>query len=172
MKLEDALVIAERLKVDLARSCERIEIAGSIRRGKPEVKDIEIVAVPKDDLFEWSLALAVGDATFKKNGARYKQIILPEGINLDFFLVRPPAQWGVIFLLRTGPAEFSQRAVTQRSKGGLLPSDCKCQDGQIWRGDKVIPMPEEEDFLRLLGLEGFEPGGAWSMEGGGWRVKR
>ena len=28
--------------------CERIEIAGSLRRGKPEVHDIEIVAEPKD----------------------------------------------------------------------------------------------------------------------------
>lgn len=27
--------------------CEKVRVAGSIRRGKPEVKDIELVAIPK-----------------------------------------------------------------------------------------------------------------------------
>ncbi len=47
MKLDKALEIAERTKKLLAPYCERIEIAGSIRRKKPEVKDIELVAIPK-----------------------------------------------------------------------------------------------------------------------------
>lgn len=47
MKYEDAILIAERVKAELEPHCERIEIAGSIRRKKPEVKDIEIVAIPK-----------------------------------------------------------------------------------------------------------------------------
>ena len=46
MKYEEALKIAEEVKALLAPHCLRIEIAGSIRRKKPEVKDIEIVAYP------------------------------------------------------------------------------------------------------------------------------
>jgi len=42
-----ALTIAEQCRKALAPYCERIEIAGSIRRGKPQVKDIELVAMPK-----------------------------------------------------------------------------------------------------------------------------
>lgn len=45
MKLEQALEIAEKVKALLAPHCERIEIAGSIRRKKPDVKDIEIVGL-------------------------------------------------------------------------------------------------------------------------------
>lgn len=41
-----ARAAAERLRDLLAPACERIEVAGSIRRRRPDVKDIELVAVP------------------------------------------------------------------------------------------------------------------------------
>ena len=47
MKHADALVIAETLLKEMRPYCHRVEIAGSIRRLKSEVKDIEIVAIPK-----------------------------------------------------------------------------------------------------------------------------
>jgi DNA polymerase/3'-5' exonuclease PolX len=162
MELKRAREIAEKLVEKLAPYCERIEIAGSIRREKAEVKDIEIVAIPKDEL-DFILPSLLPEARFIKNGARYKQILLSaarsgyEEINLDLFLVRPPAQWGVIFTLRTGPARFSKSIVTRRREGGLLPSDCQVANGQIWRNGKSIPMPEEEDFLRLTGMAGKGP---------------
>jgi DNA polymerase/3'-5' exonuclease PolX len=157
MELERARAIAEKLVEKLSPYCERIEIAGSIRREKAEVGDIEIVAIPNDFADAMLLSVLPG-ASFVKEGSRYKQIALPEGIDLDLFLVRPPAQWGVIFLLRTGPAEFSHQAVTRKCFfRGLLPSDCVVADGQVWRHGKLIPMPEEEDFLKLLGLPGLAP---------------
>jgi DNA polymerase/3'-5' exonuclease PolX len=47
MLIAQATVIAERVKAELAPYCERIEIAGSVRRRKPQVKDIELVAIPR-----------------------------------------------------------------------------------------------------------------------------
>ncbi|GAI50844.1 unnamed protein product, partial [marine sediment metagenome] len=47
MELEKAKVIAENLRSLLAPVCARITIAGSIRRQKPEVGDIELLCVPK-----------------------------------------------------------------------------------------------------------------------------
>ena len=157
MELQRARTIAKRLVDRLLPYCERIEIAGSIRREMAEVGDIEIVAIP-NDFADAMLPELLPGARFLKDGSRYKQIALPEGINLDLFLVRPPnAQWGVIFLLRTGPAEFSHKAVTKKRMGGLLPSDCVVANGRVWRNGKFIPMPEEEDFLKLLGLPGLAP---------------
>lgn len=46
MQLEIAREIAEGLVLHMAPHCDRIEIAGSIRREKPDVRDIEIVCIP------------------------------------------------------------------------------------------------------------------------------
>ena len=148
--------------------CERIEIAGSVRRLKPDVHDIELCAIPKmqpgNTLFgDLVSALAAFDygqlGHVIKGGQRYVQVALHEGINLDLFVVLPPAQWGVIFTLRTGPADFSTRCVTQRRKGGLLPSYLQVKDGTVRYAStgEVIPTPEEEDFFRVLGILPVDP---------------
>jgi DNA polymerase/3'-5' exonuclease PolX len=168
MKLDKALPIAQRLVEHFNPFCERIEIAGSVRRRKPTVGDIEIVAIPKritiNDLFDSevlqgyqtddavSFLMEDGGGQLIKNGDRYKQIALPEEINLDLFLVLPPAQWGVRYVLSTGPAEFNKWIVTKRKHGGAMPSDCKMKDCAVWRGEQIIPMPAERDFLAFLGL--------------------
>ena len=47
MNYDDANEIALRTLEELRPHCIRCEIAGSLRRLKPEVKDIEICAIPK-----------------------------------------------------------------------------------------------------------------------------
>jgi len=47
MKLDDALYLAELLVGDIQDYCERVEVAGSVRREKEEVKDLELVLVPR-----------------------------------------------------------------------------------------------------------------------------
>lgn len=69
----------------------------------------------------------------------------------------PPAQWGLIMAIRTGPKDFSRWIVTQRYKGGALPSDCRVNKGAVWHGDRMIEMPEEIQFLQFLGLGWVEP---------------
>jgi len=62
MPFVEALAAACAIKEMLAPYCERIEIAGSVRRKKPYCKDIEIVAIPKPydvGLFESGIAKVV-----------------------------------------------------------------------------------------------------------------
>src|SRR4051812_38344090 len=47
MKLYQAMTIAERIQGELAPFCHKLEIAGSIRRGRGEVNDIDLVILPK-----------------------------------------------------------------------------------------------------------------------------
>lgn len=166
MKTKIPLELAERIARKysdmLAPYCERIEIAGSIRRRKAEVGDIEIVAKPLSTFDLFGSPNGYHDLTLPlpavKNGQRYKQYILPEGINLDLFIVLPPAQWGVIFALRTGGAEFSKKLVTQRRYGGYLPSNCFVKDGVIHLiTGETISTPEESDFFNLCGLGWIQP---------------
>ena len=164
----DARYRAGVLIEQLEQYCQRIEIAGSIRRLKPEVGDIELIAIPKPtlDLFsaiteEHQLdnldyeGMRIGRKI--KGGHKYKQIELKGGVILDLFIVTPPAEWGVQFLIRTGPAEFSHKLVMKRRAGGLLPSNLRVKDGAIWSNNHIIPTPEEQDVFELIGIPYIEP---------------
>lgn len=179
MYLEYARPLAWKLVEALAPACKRIEVAGSIRRGKAEVKDIEIVAQPESfmlpDLFgsetpyvnearlEGFLAGLERDGWLHplKGDHRYKQfkVTVPgwDAINLDLFIVLPPAQWGVIFTLRTGPDLFSKRLVTIKRWGGLLPSNMQVKHGGLYRNGHLIETPDEFTFFREAALEWVDP---------------
>ena len=47
MKLAEAQKLTEEILDILRPLCERVEIAGSIRRKKAEVHDVDIVLIPK-----------------------------------------------------------------------------------------------------------------------------
>src|SRR3989304_4969145 len=91
--LADAWMIAQRSVMLLMPLCQRVEIAGSIRRRKSQVGDIEIVCVPRmtGGLFGDQPVYIPPLGQVVKDGDRYKQYILGEGIKLDLFLVLPPA---------------------------------------------------------------------------------
>jgi DNA polymerase/3'-5' exonuclease PolX len=168
MPLAEAERIGRSMVNALLPLCERVELAGSIRRRAPFVGDIEIVAIPKQvtDMFGAVLPLSSDHAlnrpdwslygSVKVDGSKQKKILLLQGIQLDLFIVTPPAQWGVQFLLRTGPADYSHKMVTARKYGGCMPSHLRVQGGAVWSNNHVIPTPEESDVYTLFGL-GYVP---------------
>lgn len=163
-----AMTLARNMEALLSPHCLRVEIAGSLRRKKPLVGDIEIVCIPAPlvDLFGGPLfgasrverALRDDGFNLLKNGDYYKQAILPNGqLKFDIFLTTPE-KWGVVFTLRTGSAAFSHRLVTQRKYGGLLPSNLVVKDGRIWTtGSVPLATPEEIDVFNALGLAWLDP---------------
>lgn len=188
MKYADVLQIAESLVEKFRPACKRIEIKGSVSRMKSEPNDIEILAIP--DLaappigkiefgkpvpkrYKTRIDAIVGEMDdagicyIKANGEKYKKFwMIKERIQVDLFLVTPPAEWGVLSVIRTGPSDFSHWMVTRKSRGGALPDEYIVEDGAVGnrvRGDKgdgrqgVIPMPEEIDFFKLCGMEWIEP---------------
>lgn len=180
--------LAVELRDALAPHCERIEIAGSVRRGKPDPHDIELVAIPRvevtaaerdmfadteithaefnhldDALAHWKAYGEIADRRDKNGrpawGQRFKRCLY-DGVALDIFSVLPPAQFGVIFAIRTGPADFSREIVTSRLQGGYMPVGMQVQDGALWvsgGGRALVPTPEEEDFFGALELPVWEP---------------
>lgn len=162
MEYAKALAIASEIVEWLEPECERVAIAGSLRRRRVDVHDIEICVElrPVKDMFG-NNAIADIDigslGAVLKSGPRYKQIALHSGINLDLFIVQEPAQWGVIFALRTGPAMLSKLLVTPRKIGGLLPSFARVKDGGVIAHGKLVLMPEEELFFDFCGLPMVDP---------------
>lgn len=169
MPLGRARTVAEHVVQELAPYCEQIEIAGSVRRKQPQIGDIELVARPRmklvpDGLFdqrEVSELAAYLEQVFggnlssfvekhpdlPKNGERYKKLRHREsGMQVDLFIVLPPAEWGPIFAIRTGPADYSRRAVTELQHRGL-----KCSEGAIFRGHERLACATEAEFFRHVG---------------------
>lgn len=142
MALGDAEQIAAEILTEISPLCERIEIAGSVRRRANDVGDIEIVCVPQFStrtvgLFDDSEAINVLDEALRmwcepgrqeitgwriryaENGshafgAKSKRLTYKD-VPVDLFSVIEPAQWGVIMAIRTGPAIFSHRFVSHLS---------------------------------------------------------
>lgn len=169
MNNQDANKQAQKVMRLLLPFCDKLSIAGSVRRQKPEVKDIEIVCLPKavDDLCGNPTYPLLGylnnptdfladECKRLKGKDRYQQWQLPN-VKLDLFIVLPPAQWGVIYTLRTGPWEFSKAIVTQQRIGGLLPDEARVKDGSVWVGDQKVSTPNEEDFFKFCDLAFIHP---------------
>jgi len=167
-----ALEIATDLIHVLRPGCERIAIAGSIRRMKSEIGDIELVAIPRvsfvPDMFGNlrssinhlepllnNLSSIFGQAIFIKNGPKQKQIDLGI-IILDLFLTTVE-RWPVIYTIRTGSAEFSKWLVTKRRFGGALPWGMEISDGYLWKNGENVPLATEKELFAAVGLPWIEP---------------
>jgi DNA polymerase/3'-5' exonuclease PolX len=159
MRHGSAYQVAEALVETLRPACTRIEIAGSVRREKGEVKDIEIVAIPdltplprprpefgkpapkvhKTALDQIITQMVDDNAiALTGNGDRYKKFFLKyAGINVDLFLNVPPSHWGVQMVIRTGPKEFSQWLVMQRQDRGALPNGHFVKHQVVWVASEI-----------------------------------
>lgn len=180
MELRAAERIASELLTILRPSCEQIEIAGSIRRRKPEVKDIELLAVARFgdrqrpgalfaepvNLLHWNTdqLTASPRSTFQRGdkwGSKYRKLLYlggREDIAVDLFIVEDVA-WGPQLTIRTGPAEFSKRLVSPEP-WGCMPAGWKLEGGKLvnietglWRG----PVWNEGEFFEFLNCPQWAP---------------
>lgn len=165
----NALPCAEGLVETLQPYCERILIAGSLRRQKSEVGDIELVVIPKiepiTDMFGESIggqgrsllekALADLGIAFDKNGAKFKQFAWG-GMPIDLFIASPDT-WACIATIRTGSADFTHWLVTPRRSGGGCPSHLHFKDGRLMNGGQPITVPDERDLFAALDQRWIAP---------------
>lgn len=136
--LHEAERLATEVLLLLAPACERLSVAGSIRRRKPDVGDIEVVAIPtliaQPDLFggdggeprnlleeRVEELLAAEDLTPRRNKVgqpalgRQNKLLTFRGFALDLFITDAD-RWAVTFAIRTGPSDFSHALVTPRNQ--------------------------------------------------------
>jgi len=157
MEYKEALEIAVRVLEQLRPHCVRCEIAGSIRRKKQNVKDIEIVAIPKPyqiGLFQDGIATIVNQWQKVKGElpCKYTQRILPEGIKLDLFMA-DEYNWGLIFAIRTGSADFSHKILAT----GWVKRGYHSVDGYLMHGNNQIVVREEKDLFERLSIPYVAP---------------
>jgi len=171
--LEQAHLIANKLAKDFEPHCERVEIAGSIRRGKAEVGDIEILYIPKlinapPDLFG-APTMDPEDAldTYLRHlietgvlairggyGPKNKLLIhMSSGIPLDVF--RTDAEnWGMSLVVRTGPKDFNVRLMSRFQELGIAGH---AYAGVTDRDGQPLDCPTEHDVFRHAQWDYVEP---------------
>lgn len=161
------LAVAEELAREWAERlrpfCDRVEIAGSIRRRKAEVGDIEIVAIPRDPIGLFGLLYGKPRTKGKlpHEGGRYVQLLVPGPngrVPLDLFWCDRNT-WGLNFFIRTGSAEFTHAMATRSLQMGYVWHEARVYRrglGGRPQGDPV-PLPEEEDVFRFFGVRWVPP---------------
>ncbi len=129
MELEKAKKIAEEYVNSVRDQYKKIEIVGSIRRGKKEVKDIDIVAIPK--FFQ------------DKKIIRFNH----KDIQIDIYLATE-TNYECLKLIRTGSAEHNKMICgLALRKGWKLHADGK----GLMKGDDLITNTEKGILEKLLG---------------------
>ena len=106
MPLASAVSIATRFKKVIDPHCSKVVIAGSVRRMKPEVGDIEVVCLPTepDSLDKFFDA---GYPGLTVNGHRLKRLVYPiSGVQIEIYIPEP-YDFGRILAIRTGSSAFS-----------------------------------------------------------------
>lgn len=175
MNYATAKKVADEIVSRLAPFCDRIEIAGSVRREKQDdIHDVEVVAISRKAVavfgaspvtpLETTVAILRGEGTMIPRpdklgrnawGAKFKRAVW-NGTPFDLFIVTPET-WGCQFLIRTGNADFSHKVVTPINIGGLLPPLFNFKDGRLQKAGESIDTPEEIDVFNAIGLDYIEP---------------
>ncbi len=144
----------------LMDACESLEVAGSIRRKKPLVGDIEIVAMPKggelnrllDSLLNKGVITKARYGDSFRWGEKYRGFMF-DGMKVEVFS-GDLDNIGYIKWLRTGPADANAWVMTKLS---WARSPYRAQEGYWWQDAKKLAIADEAEMFRLLGMPYIEP---------------
>lgn len=162
-----ALAKAHELERLIAPACERLLIAGSLRRRKAFIGDLEFVVIPRTtpevDMFGQEVGhhsllddrLSELAVVYSKNGPKYRQFAWA-GMTCDLFICSP-ATWAVNATLRTGCAEFSHWLVTEKRQGGARPAHLTLKDAVLHEVGRPLDLREERDLFAALEIDWVEP---------------
>jgi len=167
--LAQARFIADALTSLLRPSCERVEVAGSVRRERANVGDIELLCIPRveriaadllgtthhthdhlDQQLQQLIAQHVLDYRLNALGSRtygpQNKLLLhvASGIPLDIFSTTP-LFYGMSLVVRTGPKEFNIALMQRFQRLGMRGH---AYGGVTWKGEE-LPCPTEDSVFRL-----------------------
>lgn len=162
-----ALKMAEKIEGELLPFCERTAIAGSLRRRRPQVNDIDLVLLPKPG----KLGLIKGRCMMRGHVVtdgdqnaifRYR---LSDGseFQLDLFFARPaasdlisatPCNFGSLLVCRTGSKEHNIFLVEHAKRMGLV---WKPYAGVFNAGGECLAAESEEEIFKALDLAYIKP---------------
>lgn len=154
---------AQKLLQALKPFAGRIEVAGSIRRRRPVVHDVELVIIPDPSKLIALHGFIKADPRWRiqkgKVGGKYIQFSrTPFSDQLDLFFASE-RNWGVIYAIRTGSAEFSHNVLA----AGWKKKGFESKNGLLYEIDPTradyppVEIHEERDLFEFLGIKYVPP---------------
>jgi DNA polymerase (family 10) len=142
--------------------CARAEVAGSIRREKDKVNDIDLVVEPKPHA--WVKLLKEirrkFDAVTEKQGAKLATLYLPfvskqgQGhVQVDLYWASKMT-WGILLLIRTGSARHNIYLASLALRKGYRLAYSK---GLLNEKGEVVASRTEREVFEALGLDYIAP---------------
>jgi len=151
MKLQEAQSIANEVYYRLKPHCEKIVVAGSIRRQKAEIRDIDLVLIPANLGLLSQEINRLGPPVL--DGEKLRRVNF-NGTQVDIYYANQKT-WATLLLIRTGSKENNIRLCSRaRSLGMKLKAN---GDGVIDVDGKLIPIESEEQVYKVLKLPYQEP---------------
>lgn len=175
-----ALEVAKEIHATLMPFCHRCKIAGSLRRGRPFVSDIEVLFIPKmgpntevlfpDDSDQVNLALKCIDKGLANGwilqrpnsqgsvcwGEKNRLAIhAGSGIPVDFFATTEEAWWNSL-VIRTGGKRTNLALTMGANRKGLTLHAYGSGFTHLKTG-KTIQTHSEQDVFRIAGVTYSEP---------------
>lgn len=125
MILQEAVRTANAIKARLEPYCDRIEIAGSIRRMKSWVNDIDIVCIPNNQgqfigaLQELGKIKMGGKKIIRLECTKSGEISDWRTVSVDIYIATPET-WATLLLIRTGSKEHNIKLCKLARRNGMV----------------------------------------------------
>lgn len=168
--MDKVVTCAFREAIKLARWSSKIEIAGSIRRGKSNPRDVDIVLIPqskkaKKEILDYASKQKKGHIGQGEKLASYNI----DGAEVDLYFATKE-NWGAMLLYLTGPQKYNIGLRMVAKKKGLLLNQyglwkviTRCVLGK--KGEELpvdnmkilVASKTEEDIYKALGKEWKAP---------------
>lgn len=164
LPLDQAEHLAQRIAEQLLPFCERgmCVVAGSIRRRRPFVNDIDLVVLPKTGQLLALKARCKLATEVIKDGDQNMIVRLKNGVQLDVFIAHgeqgdlletKPTNFGTLLLNRTGSTQHNVWLIEHAKSLGLTWNPYH----GVFDGDRLLASATEAGIFRALKLDFIEP---------------
>lgn len=166
MNLARARNIADKIVMELSPLCERIALAGSIRRARPWVNDIDLVIRPRPgqlQAIKERCAQRCAVVTDGQQNCIYRLRLSDQTeLQLDIFFARPaardlltatPGNFGSLLLCRTGSKEHNIFLVEHAKRLGRVWQPY----AGVFAGEECLAADDEGEIFTALDLEFIRP---------------
>lgn len=163
IRIGEALPLADALVLELGgmTGVERIAFAGSLRRGRETIGDLDILASARDPKKLMDAFCGRSDvARVLGHGETKSSVLTKSGVQIDLRVV-PLDRFGAALMYFTGSKDHNirmrERAISQGmrlNEYGLFRAGA---DGEVPEGAEPLAAAREEDVYAALGLDWVPP---------------